>query len=78
MVATSWVWPNFNVNIGRDLQNNLTFVTRNASVDTKSPTLASYVREKNETRLCADQHKCLSHLACLNPEPVLFKKIVVS
>ena len=27
------------------------------------------------TRMCADQHKCLPHLACLNPTPLLFKKV---
>ena len=26
----------------------------------------------------ADQHKCLPHLACINPTPLLFLKIVVN
>ena len=32
----------------------------------------------NLTRTRADQHKCLPHLACINPTPLLYKKIVTN
>ena len=33
---------------------------------------------KFPTRTRVDQHKCLPHLACINPTPLLFLKIVVN
>ena len=30
------------------------------------------------TRMGADHHKCLPLLACINPTPLLFQKIVVN
>ena len=54
--------------------SSYSFEDRGTDRQTKSISECT-LKKTFQTRPCAIQHKCLPHLACINPTPLLFLKI---